>query len=48
VFIFFLPSEIYRAKLEEKALHEKFEKEWEEYIRNTGFFLPFKLKKPYL
>jgi protein-S-isoprenylcysteine O-methyltransferase Ste14 len=48
VFIFFLPSEIYRAKLEEKALYEKFGKEWEKYLRNTGFFLPFKLKKPYL
>ncbi len=48
VFIFFLPSEIYRAKLEEKALYEKFGKEWEEYLKNTGFFLPFKLKMTYL
>jgi protein-S-isoprenylcysteine O-methyltransferase Ste14 len=31
VFILFLPSEIYRAKLEEKALKSKFGSIWEEY-----------------
>jgi len=42
VLIFFLPTEIYRAKSEEKALSGKFGKEWDEYKRETGFFLPVK------
>jgi protein-S-isoprenylcysteine O-methyltransferase Ste14 len=40
VLIVFLPSEIYRAKLEEKALSSKFGKEWDEYKRESGFFFP--------
>ncbi len=40
VFLLFLPSAVYRAKLEEKALAEEFGYEWEAYIRKTGFFLP--------
>lgn len=40
VFVLFLPSEIFRARLEEGALREKFGKEWEHYAANTGFFLP--------
>lgn len=39
--LLFLPTEIYRAKLEEKALLRKFGKEWEKYAAQTGFFLPF-------
>lgn len=41
VFLLFLPSEIYRARLEENALFRKFGEEWEEYADQTGFFLPF-------
>ncbi|MBU7017788.1 MAG: isoprenylcysteine carboxylmethyltransferase family protein [Theionarchaea archaeon] len=40
VFLLFLPSAVYRAKLEEQALAERFGCEWEAYIRKTGFFLP--------
>lgn len=41
VFLLFLPSEIYRARLEEKALARKFGSEWENYAAQTGFILPF-------
>jgi len=41
VLVLFLPTEIYRAKLEEKALTHKFGSEWENYAARTGFFLPF-------
>jgi protein-S-isoprenylcysteine O-methyltransferase Ste14 len=41
VFLLFLPSKIYRAKLEEKALAKKFGGEWKSYALRTGFFLPF-------
>jgi protein-S-isoprenylcysteine O-methyltransferase Ste14 len=41
VFLFFLPTEIYRAKLEEKALFHKFRDEWKNYAKRTGFILPF-------
>jgi protein-S-isoprenylcysteine O-methyltransferase Ste14 len=41
VFIFFLPSVIYRARLEEKALAQKFGKEWQEYVKTTNFAIPF-------
>jgi protein-S-isoprenylcysteine O-methyltransferase Ste14 len=37
----FLPSEIYRAQLEEKALRRKFGEPWERYAAQTGFILPF-------
>jgi protein-S-isoprenylcysteine O-methyltransferase Ste14 len=39
-----LPSEIYRAKLEEKALAQKFRAEWENYSKKTGFILPIPKK----
>lgn len=39
--LLFLPSEIYRAGLEEKALVRKFGSKWEDYAARTGFFLPF-------
>ncbi len=41
VFLLFLPSEIYRAKLEEKKLAIKFGTEWENYVKKTNFILPF-------
>lgn len=40
VFGAFLPSEIYRARLEEKSLRRKHGTEWEAYARETGFLLP--------
>jgi len=45
VFLLFLPTEIYRAKLEEKALFRLFEGKWESYLSQTGFFLPIVRKK---
>jgi protein-S-isoprenylcysteine O-methyltransferase Ste14 len=44
VLLIFLPSEIYRAKLEEKLLSEKFGDKWIVYKNNTSFFIPFKSK----
>jgi len=41
VLILFLPSEIYRARLEDKALFLKFGSEWMKYATQTGFILPF-------
>jgi len=40
VFLFYLPSVIYRARLEEKALYQKFGDEWENYAARTGFIIP--------
>ncbi len=40
VVLLFLPSEIYRARLEDKALHSKFGPEWERYAARTGFMWP--------
>ena len=40
LFLLFLPSALHRARLEEKALAEKFGTEWKSYARQTGFFLP--------
>lgn len=42
--LIFLPIEIYRAKLEEKSLSEKFGEEWITYKNNTRFFIPIKRK----
>lgn len=41
VLFLFLPTEIHRAKLEEKAMAQKFGEEWFEYVKNTSFFFPF-------
>jgi protein-S-isoprenylcysteine O-methyltransferase Ste14 len=41
LFFLFLPSEIYRAKLEEQALARKFGPQWESYAEQTPFLLPF-------
>lgn len=40
VFFLFLPTEIYRAKLEDESLKSKFGSKWEHYAAQTGFFLP--------
>jgi protein-S-isoprenylcysteine O-methyltransferase Ste14 len=40
VFCLFLPSEIYRAKLEERSLRKRHGAEWDAYARETGFLLP--------
>jgi protein-S-isoprenylcysteine O-methyltransferase Ste14 len=40
VLIIFLPTEIYRAILEEKLLASKFGKEWDEYKGKSGFLFP--------
>lgn len=36
----FFPSGIVRARLEEKALHEKFGEAWEDYANGTDFMIP--------
>lgn len=38
--LLFLPVEIYRARLEERALEDTFGDTWREYVSRTGFFLP--------
>jgi protein-S-isoprenylcysteine O-methyltransferase Ste14 len=38
--LLFLPSEIYRAGLEERALSRRFGSEWKDYAARTGFILP--------
>lgn len=40
VFTLFLPPTVYRAKLEEEALHQKFGNEWDSYTDKTGFIFP--------
>jgi len=40
VFLLYLPSVIWRAKLEERALARRFGSAWEEYVERTGFLLP--------
>ncbi len=40
VLLLFLPSEIHRARLEEKELSRKFGKDWIDYVNKTSFFLP--------
>lgn len=39
-FGFFLPSAVYRARLEERALAAAFGRDWEEHRSRTGFLLP--------
>ncbi len=38
--VLFLPIEVYRARLEDRALMERFGAPWLEYRRRTGFFWP--------
>ncbi len=35
-----VPSVVYRARVEDKLLKDKFGKEWEEYAKKVGFLLP--------
>lgn len=35
-----IPSSVYRAKIEDKLLQDKFGEEWENYAEEVGFFLP--------
>jgi protein-S-isoprenylcysteine O-methyltransferase Ste14 len=44
VFILFLPTAIYRAKLEERELLKMFGERWKNYQNSTGFIFPFKRK----
>jgi len=41
VITLFLPAVIYRARLEESALAEKFGSTWNKYVSQTKFFIPF-------
>jgi len=43
-FILSIPSVIYRAKIEDKLLRDKFGEEWENYVDRVGFLFP-KLRK---
>jgi protein-S-isoprenylcysteine O-methyltransferase Ste14 len=40
VLFLFMPSVIFRAKLEDKVLHRKFAAEWDGYAACAGFLLP--------
>lgn len=42
VFILFLPTAIYRAKLEDRELFKTFGERWKNYQDTTGFIFPFK------
>jgi len=35
-----IPSAVYRARVEDKLLEDKFGKEWENYAKDTGFLFP--------
>jgi len=35
-----IPSAVYRAKVEDKLLEDKFGKEWKNYAKDTGFLFP--------
>ncbi len=39
-FIISIPSVIYRAKIEDKLLREKFGEKWDNYAAQVGFLLP--------
>ncbi len=41
IFALFLPAVVYRAKLEEEALAQKFGQNWDEYAIHTTFLLPW-------
>jgi protein-S-isoprenylcysteine O-methyltransferase Ste14 len=40
VFVIFIPAGLWRARLEEDALAQKFGKEWEDYAKRTYFMFP--------
>jgi protein-S-isoprenylcysteine O-methyltransferase Ste14 len=39
--VLFLPSSVYRAKLEERALAKKFGQAWDAYVAGTYFIVPW-------
>lgn len=39
-FVLSIPSVVYRARVEDRLLRERFGKEWEEYAKKVGFLLP--------
>jgi protein-S-isoprenylcysteine O-methyltransferase Ste14 len=41
VVVLFVPVEIHRARLEDRALEEKYGGAWREYAARTGFFVPW-------
>jgi protein-S-isoprenylcysteine O-methyltransferase Ste14 len=41
LFLMFLPTVVYRARLEERALFDKLGKEWTVYAQKTSFLIPF-------
>lgn len=41
VFVLFLPAVVYRAKLEDIALSQKFGSDWKDYASNTAFLIPW-------
>lgn len=45
VFTLYLPATVYRARLEEEALEKRFGETWNNYVAQTGFFLPTRKKK---
>lgn len=44
VLFLFLPSAIYRARQEDRALKVKFGSQWDDYAAGRGFILPFRRK----
>jgi protein-S-isoprenylcysteine O-methyltransferase Ste14 len=40
VVVFFLPAVVYRARLEEEALAQKFKRDWDDYAERTSFLIP--------
>jgi protein-S-isoprenylcysteine O-methyltransferase Ste14 len=40
ILFFFMPSGLWRARLEEEALARRFGQEWEDYVAETYFILP--------
>ncbi len=40
-FVLVMPLTLYRAKLEEKALHKEFGDEWQAYVKQTKFIIPW-------
>jgi protein-S-isoprenylcysteine O-methyltransferase Ste14 len=40
IFLLFLPTVLYRAILEEKALYQKFGNAWTDYLQSTKFLIP--------
>jgi protein-S-isoprenylcysteine O-methyltransferase Ste14 len=40
IFALFLPTVVYRARLEEEALAQKFKPDWDDYAERTSFLIP--------